>query len=93
MAISWQTAVIVSHPKRVSNKPTLEVVLCSTQQAGRAPDSNEVLLDSADGLNWETLCKCDLLWSMEKSALHTFRGTVSGERRKQIIRTIVRSHG
>jgi len=86
-------AVIISHPKRVANKPTVEVLLCSSQRARRTPDSNEVLLDNADGLNWETLCKCDLIWSAEKADLHTFRGTVTEERRMQIVRTIVRSHG
>ncbi len=86
-------AVIIFQPRRAANKPTREVLLCSTQRAGRPPDANEVLLDTADGLNWETLCKCDLIWSVERSALHSLRGSVSQERRKQIVQTIIRCHG
>jgi len=85
-------AVLISHPKRVAYKSTVEVLLCSTHRAGREPDANEVLLDSADGLNWTTLCKCDLIWSVEKADLHSRRGAVSRERRREIVRTIVQCH-
>jgi mRNA-degrading endonuclease toxin of MazEF toxin-antitoxin module len=86
-------AVIISHPDRVANKPNIEFLLCSSQQANRGPMPTEVLLDQADGLNWETLCKCDLVRSDEKTKLHTQRGRVSPERRIQIVRNIIRSHG
>jgi len=51
-----------------------------------------VLLDSADGLDWETICKCDLVYSVEKALLHTQCGLVTNERRKQIVRAIIASH-
>ena len=50
-------AVIVSHPLRVANKLEVDVVMCSTRRAQRAPAPHEVLLDEADGLDWPTLCK------------------------------------
>jgi hypothetical protein len=46
-------AVIVSHPLRTANKDFVEVVLCTTQRASRAPEHSEVLLDTEDGLDWE----------------------------------------
>jgi mRNA-degrading endonuclease toxin of MazEF toxin-antitoxin module len=92
----WPTAhpaVIVSHPARVANKPDVTVVMCASQRAARQPEPHEVLLDAADGLSWPTLCKCDLLYAVKKSALTQFRGVVSTERRRQIIATINRSNG
>ena len=52
-----------------------------------------MLLDTADGMAWETLCKCDLILAVDRNDLHTKRGTVTPERRKQIVRTIIASHG
>jgi hypothetical protein len=51
------------------------------------------MLDSADGLNWETLCRCDLIYSVDRDLLHTRRGLVTTERRREIVRTIVGCHG
>lgn len=84
-------AVIVSHPQRVALKPEVNVIMCSSREAGRSPRPNEVLLDQADGLNWPTLCKCDLLVDVAKSDLKNCRGQVTEPRRKQIIATINRS--
>ena len=86
-------AVIISESHRVANKPLVEILLCSSQRSSRAAKSNEVLLDTADGLTWETLCKCDLIFAVDKHDLHTPRGTVTPDRRKQIVRTLIASHG
>lgn len=86
-------AVIISHPGRVANKPTVEFLLCSSQPGRRPPLPTEVLLDASDGLNWETLCKCDLIRADDKSRLHTRRGQVSVARRREIVRTLIRAHG
>ena len=86
-------AVIVSAQDRAAKKPLVEIILCSTQRASRAPNAGEVVLDLADGLNWETLCKCDLIYSVARDFLHTRRGLVSAERRREIVRTIVGCHG
>ena len=84
--------VIVSHPFRVANKLTVEILDCSSQRAARGPDKNEVLLDTADGMNWPTLCKCDCIYAVEKSELKNHRGQVTIERRRAIVRTIIDSH-
>ena len=86
-------AVIVSAQARAERKPLVEILLCSSQRAARAPNAGEVLLDSADGLNWETLCKCDLIYAVERDLLHTPRGLVTTERRRNIVRVMVASHG
>jgi len=86
-------AVIVSHPDRVAHKPEVTILMCSSKQATRSPKPNEVILDDTDGLDWPTLCKCDLLYTVSKDQLRDRRGNVSTERRKQIIATIVRSNG
>ena len=88
-----QPAVIVSHPARVANKPDVSVVMCAAQRASRPPEPHEVLLDTADGLAWPTLCKCDLIYAIKKFALTHFRGVVSPERKRQIIATMNRANG
>ncbi|MGV3660671.1 MAG: type II toxin-antitoxin system PemK/MazF family toxin [Prosthecobacter sp.] len=85
-------AVIVSHPDRVAKAEWVNVLLCTTH-AARAPKETEVRLNGADGLDWETLCRCDALWLVEKSKLKTRRGTVSHVRRRQIVDKINASMG
>jgi hypothetical protein len=48
--------VLLGPDERVSRKDKMNVLLCSTQRATRSPEAHEVILDEADGLDWETLC-------------------------------------
>ena len=59
--------VIVSHPARAANKDVIELLDCSTQRAARAPLPNEIILDTVDGMNWPTFCKCDLIYSVHRA--------------------------
>ena len=86
-------AVIVSHPGRVALKPEVSLLMCASKPATRAAEPHEVILDSSDGLDWPTLCRCDLFFMVKKSDLKNQRGAVSPERRRQIIATIIRSNG
>lgn len=86
-------AVIVSHPMRASRKDFVEVLLCTSQRAGRQVEAHEVVLDQADGLKWPTLCKCDLIYTVPRAALKDKRGTVIDARRGQLIRTMIAAHG
>jgi mRNA-degrading endonuclease toxin of MazEF toxin-antitoxin module len=86
-------AVVVSHPDRVTHKLEVTVLLCSSKETTRHAKPHEVILDSSDGLDWPTVCKCDLLYTLPKSELKRHRGHVSAERRKQIIATINRAMG
>lgn len=88
-------AVIISPPDRCSNPDfqTVNVVGCSSQRAQRKPHLHEVLLTPEDGLDWETLCRCDVLFLARKSDLHHHRGTLTHERRRQIGQKIIRLYG
>ncbi len=85
-------AVIISHPLRAERKDTVEVLLCTTLRAGHDPRLHEVILNGADGLDWATLCRCDLIYSVARDDLSTLRGTVALARRRDIIRKIIASH-
>jgi hypothetical protein len=96
---SWQPpgwpephpVVIVSEASRVENKPQVNILLCSSKEAGRPAGPTEVILDKSDGLDWPTLCKCDLIYSVDKAQLSNWRGEVMLERRRQIARKVVQS--
>lgn len=49
------------------HKPEVNVLLCSSHRTNRPPKPNEVLLNGADGLDWETLVKCDLVYAVRKT--------------------------
>src|SRR5688572_193181 len=84
--------VIISHPDRVAHKPEVNVLMCSSQQATRAAKPNEVILDEADGLDWPTICKCDLILDIPKADLRQKRGHVTDARRRAIIATMQRAN-
>ena len=96
---SWQPpgwpephpAVIISEGSRVANKPEVNILLCSTKEIRRAAGPTEIIMDRSDGLDWPTLCKCDLIYSVQKSQLTNLRGEVSVERRRHIARKVVQS--
>jgi len=83
--------VLVSCQARIDAKPQVVVLKCTSMQPGqgRLPKVNEAVLDEADGLNWKTLCRCDLLFTVEKSSLTNRRGQVTPERRREIARKII----
>ncbi len=86
-------AVVVSHPSRAGNKDLVEVVMCTSQRANRAPAANAILLDEADGFDWPTLCKCDLIYAVPREDLKGRRGLVSEPRRQKLVRTLIAAHG
>ena len=83
--------VLISCQARIDAKPQVVVLKCTTMQQDqqRLPKDNETVLDQADGLNWKTLCRCDLLFTVDKSSLKDRRGQVSVERRRDIARKVV----
>ena len=86
-------AVIISSKERIARKPWVSVLLGSSQRASRAPDATEVLLNGAEGLDWETLIKCDLIHAVRKSDLRGKRGEVSPLRRRQIVQRMIECNG
>ena len=85
--------VIVSHPDRAQRKDWVEVVLCSTKRAGRRPEAHEFVLDEADGLDWPTLCKCDLIYAVPREDLRSRKGRVCAARQGSLVRTMIAAHG
>jgi len=78
-------AVIVSHPDRVARAPLVNALIGSSQRASRPPRENEILLNGADGLDWETLVKCDLRYLVERERLYRRRGSVGATRRRALV--------
>lgn len=85
-------AVIISNAVRVERKPQIVVLSCQTMrpQTYRDPEGNESLLDESDGLSWKTLCRCDLLWTIDKKILTGRIGEVQAERQRDIAQKIIR---
>ena len=85
--------VIVSHPVRAARKEFVEILDCSSQRAHRPARDHEVVLDAGDGMDWPTFCKCDCLYAVPRGELQRQRGSVTSERRRQIVRTMIAAHG
>ncbi len=88
-------AVIVSPEARCANPDilTVNVAGCTTQRARRDAGVHEVLLDQADGLDWETLCRCDVLYLAKKTELVRRKGVLSLERRRELGHKIIKLYG
>lgn len=88
-------AVIISPHDRCVNPDieTVNVVGCSSQRANHKPEAHEVMLDREDGLEWESLARCDVLYLARKRELIRKRGTVTYERRRTIGFRIIRLFG
>ena len=86
-------AVILGTVERVGLKSRVNVLLCSSQRAARRAEVYEVMLNGADGLNWETLCKCDVIYAVPKAQLIRRRGSVTVTRRRQIAERVIKSLG
>lgn len=84
-------AAVVSNDRRVAKKPDVVILACRTMRADtyRDPEETEALLDETDGLDWKTLCKCDLLFTVQKALLTHHRGSVAPARRGEISRKII----
>ena len=82
-------AVLLSHPDRCSGAAVVNVLYCTSQRQARQARENEVLLNSADGLDWETFCVCDHMYSVEAARLRRKRGHVTTERRRAIRRKVI----
>jgi mRNA-degrading endonuclease toxin of MazEF toxin-antitoxin module len=78
--------VIISHPDRCQKSPLVNVLYCTSQRQSRPIKATEVMLNGADGLNWETFVGCDLIYLVESAALHDKRGRVCRERRLEVWR-------
>ena len=76
--------VLISHPDRCARGKWVNVLFCTSQRQSRAIKPFEVMLNGADGLDWETFCDCSIMWVAESDALTRRRGSVSEERQREI---------
>lgn len=83
--------VVISAANRVARRARVVVLKCTTVRPGDSwkPDELECVLDESDGLELRTRCTCDLMFTIDKSALTDKRGEVSWERRRDIARKII----
>jgi len=81
--------VLISHPDHCACSRVINALYCTSQRQTRAPLENEVILDTEDGLDWQTFCACDHLLSIDSAELLDFRGHVTFERRRTIRQKII----
>ena len=62
-------AVIISNEETCQNPDIEEVnaLLCTSVRVNRAPKTTEEILDEADGLDWQTLVRCDKIHLLPKA--------------------------
>ena len=58
--------VIISHPDRCARAALVNVLFCTSQRQSRPPYPYEVLLNGADGMDWETFCDCSILYAVNR---------------------------
>ncbi len=66
-------------------------LICTSLKPRCQPHPNEAMLKGADGLEWETIVRCDLFHSLLKSKAGRLIGSVSLEQRRAISRAIIES--
>ncbi len=84
---------VVLTPDSMRFKEFINVLACSSRRANRAPDPHEVILDESDGLDWPTLCKLAPIQAINIETIHSRRGEVTPERRRQIGYKLIRLFG
>ncbi len=83
--------VIISNDERCVNADLeyVNALICSSVRINRDAKKNEVILDEADGLDWKTAVRCDLVYLLPKAEFREQRGKVTAPRRRAIARKIV----
>ncbi len=81
-------AIVISRSDLCA-RSVVNILFCTSQRQSRAAKPFEVLLNGADGMDWETFCDCSVLWSVPTAGLFGKRGQVTLERRRAI-RSMVR---
>jgi len=80
--------VIISHPDRCARAALVNVLFCTSQRQSRKPYPFEVMLNGADGMDWETFCDCSIMYAVKSDLLFNRRGRVTLERRRAIRATL-----
>ncbi|HEY3761051.1 MAG TPA: type II toxin-antitoxin system PemK/MazF family toxin [Verrucomicrobiae bacterium] len=78
------SVILISHPDICDKGKMVNVLYCTSQRQGRKPYPYEVMLNGADGFEWETFCNCSTIFLVPSEKLFGKRGKVTLERRRQI---------
>ena len=83
-------AVIISNDERCVNGDLeyVNALICTSARLNREAKKNEVILNAADGLDWKTAVRCDVIYLLPKPDFRERRGKVSPQRRIVIARKI-----
>jgi mRNA-degrading endonuclease toxin of MazEF toxin-antitoxin module len=83
-------AVIISNEERCVNDGLeyVNALICTSARLDREVKKNEVILNAADGLDWKTAVRCDVIYLLPKAEFLERRGKVSLQRRIGIARKI-----
>jgi len=84
-------AVIISNDERCLNGDLdyVNALICTSAKVNREAKKNEVILNGADGLDWKTAVRCDVIYLLPKAEFKELRGKVTPPRRVAIARKIV----
>lgn len=85
--------VVISSARELRDTriPTVNALLGKTKRGDKKLLEFEVLLDSADGMDHETVVACNIIFSLKKTDAGKRVGVVSHERRRRICRSIISS--
>ena len=84
-------AVIISNDERCRNNDLeyVNALICTSAKLNREAKKNEVILNAADGLDWKTAVRCDVIYLLPKAEFKGVRGKVTAPRRIAIARKII----
>ena len=80
--------MIISNDERCLNNDLeyVNALICTSAKLNREAKKNEVLLNAADGLDWKTAVRCDVVYLLPKVEFEERRGKVTAQRRVAIAR-------
>jgi mRNA-degrading endonuclease toxin of MazEF toxin-antitoxin module len=83
-------AVIISNEERCVNGDLeyVNALICTSAKLNRDAKKNEIILNAADGLDWKTAVRCDVIYLLPKAEFRERRGKVTQQRRVAIARKI-----
>ena len=83
-------AVIISNEERCINDDLeyVNALICTSARLNREAKKNEIILNAADGLDWKTAVRYDVIYLLPKAEFRERRGKVNSQRRIAIARKI-----
>lgn len=83
-------AVVISSDERCANPDLSHVnaLICTSLRVTRPLKKHEAMLDAADGLDWETAVRCDVIQLLPKASFAAPRGRVSPARQVVLARKL-----